>query len=87
VVIYISLMKNPEMKEKNTENELLNRISEPGREFIRLISSSALEEIHYSRNDILSLIEKDKELKKEANEIISLLADMEVVPREKNERE
>ena len=74
------------MKGKNTGKELLNQISEPGREFIRLISSSALEEIHYSRSDVLSLIEEDKELKKEANEIISLLIEMEVVPGEKNER-
>ena len=74
------------MKGKDSGNEPLNKISEPGREFIRLISSSALEEIHYSRKDVLSLIENDKELKKEANEIMSLLIDMEVIPGEKDER-
>jgi hypothetical protein len=78
-------MKN-EMKGKDTGNEPLNKISEPGWEFIRLISSSALEEIEYSRKDVLQLIENDKELKKEANEIISQLIHMEVIPGEKDER-
>ncbi len=75
------------MKKKMSGDDLLNRISEPGREFVRLISSSSLEEIQYNRDDILRLIEQNEELKKETETILSVLVDFGVIPKIEIENE
>ena len=74
-------MANPEMSRRENTEVQLNNISEKSRVFIRLVASSSLEEVHYSRADVLKLIKKNK-LKKELNEIMTLLTELEVIPKD-----